>query len=88
MVLLPMSREQIKNEPREWLAMRDGRIVRVRTMASLTDRPGKAVSELVPWNSPRAHPVLARLCACGAPRLGGAQSCGSTACVARLWQVR
>ncbi|HEX9536649.1 MAG TPA: hypothetical protein VGA04_00565 [Streptosporangiaceae bacterium] len=77
-----------QDEPREWLASRDGRIVRVRTMDTLTDQPGEAVSELVPWNSPRAHPVLPPLCACGAPRLGGAQSCGSTACVARLWQAR
>lgn len=87
-MLLPMSREQIKNEPREWLALRDGRIVRVRTMAMPTDQPGQAVSELLPWNSPRAHPVLPPLCACGAPRLGRAQSCGAAACVARLWPAR
>lgn len=63
---------------REWLALHDGRIVRVRTMAG----------ELVPWASPRAHPVPVPLCACGAPRLHRAQSCGSAECVARLWQTR
>jgi hypothetical protein len=72
-------------EPREWLATADGRIIRVRTMPALADHAG-GVGELVPWASPRAHPVSLPTCACGAPRRHGAQSCGAKECVARLWQ--
>jgi hypothetical protein len=74
--------------PREWLATRDGRVVRVRTMAVVADQPGETAGELVPWVSPRAHPVTLPLCTCGAPRRHRAQSCGSKECVARLWQPR
>jgi hypothetical protein len=74
------------DSPREWLATRDGRLVRVRTMAAPADVAGATGGELVPWVSPRAHPVTPALCACGAPRRHRAQSCGSQECVERLWK--
>jgi hypothetical protein len=58
---------------REWLCLPDGSVIRVVTIDG----------ELVPWNSPRARPVLG-LCACGAPRPPTARSCGQVKCIAQL----
>ena len=61
----------LESRPAEWLLMSDGRIRRVVTVGT----------ELVAYDAWLRARI--RKCACGAPAIR--ETCGSAACVARLW---
>lgn len=60
--------------PVEWLLMPDGRIRRVVTVGT----------ELVLYDAWQRSRI--RKCACGAPAIR--ETCGSAACIARLWAAK